>query len=285
MFKKTFILIILAAVSIALVLPAGLSAADDLKIRVKVERANIRQSGFPSAPVIAGANKGEIFTVVEKAGDWYLIQLPDGTPGFISASVVEEVVAGEDVIEEETRPVQQQASAPDDVVGETAGRGDKFSMFLARAGYFLASDSAYSDVYENGLVFGGELRIGGESLAGWVEGNYRSATGKLTYTEEETKMSVLAFEGGALYRFKAGTISPYLGAGLGMYMFTETNTPMGEAKKSQLGFCGFGGVAMVLGESIVLDARVKYSTCSMTPADFDINIGGLTLGIGLGMRF
>ena len=60
---------------------------------------------------------------------------------------------------------------------------------------------------------------------------------------------------------------------------------MGEAKKSQLGFCGFGGVAMVLGESFVVDARVKYSTCSMKPADFDINIGGITLGLGLGMRF
>ena len=291
MFKKTLTLALIAAVSIALILPSGLSAQNVQKIRVKVERANIRQSGYPTATVVAGANRGEIFAVVEKTGDWYLIQLSDGTPGFISASVVEEVIEG-GVLEEETRPVERPAvrerapaPAPDYVVGETAGQGDKFSMFLVRAGYFLASDSAYTDVYSNGLVFGGELRLGGESLAGWLEGNYRSATGKTTYTEEETKMSVLAIEGGALYRFKAGTISPYLGAGLGYYMFTETNEPMGEAKKSQLGFCGFGGVAMVIGKSIVLDGRVKYSNCSMTPADFDINIGGITVGLGLGIRF
>ena len=302
MFKKISTLAILAAVAVALVLPACLSAQDVLKVRVKVERANIRQSGFPSAPVIAGANRGEIFPVVEKTGDWYLIQLSDGTPGFISASVVEEVIEG-GVLEEETRPVERPvarerapASAPDYVVGETAGRSDKFSMFLVRAGYFLASDSAYTDVYKNGLVFGGEFRLGiGESLAAWLEGNYRSAAGKTTYTEEETKMSVLAVEGGALYRFKAGMLSPYVGGGLGYYMFTETSESLGEAKQSQIGFCGFGGVAMVIGKSIVVDARVKYSTCSLKSdgfdnsvdgiTTFDINIGGITVGIGLGMRF
>ncbi|MCX6566136.1 MAG: SH3 domain-containing protein [Candidatus Aminicenantes bacterium] len=286
MFKKIFPLVILVAVSIVLVLPAGLSADDALKIRVTAATANIRQSGFLSAPVVGSAQKGQIFAVVEKSGEWYLIQLADGTPGFIHSSVVEEMVEGE------TAPVSQpavstppQTSAPEPVVRETAARSDTFSMFLARVGYFLASDSAYTEVYENGLVFGGELRVGGENLAGWLEGNYRSATGKLTYTKEETKMSVLGIEGGALYRFMAGTISPYLGAGLGYYMFNEKNTPIGEAKQSKLGFCGVGGVAVVVGGSIVLDARVKYSTCSMKPADFDINIGGLTLGAGLGIRF
>ena len=291
MFKKKLVLMILAAAAIALFLPSGLTAGADLKIRVTVERANIRQSGFASAPVIGGGNKGEIFTVIEKAGDWYLIQLADGTPGFISAAVVEEVAETAPALPEEMQPVERTAAPkpapaalPDQVVGESGGK-NTFSMVLLRAGYFLASDAAYKDVYENGLVFGGEVRVGGQSLAGWVEGNYRSATGKTTYTEEETKMSVLAFEGGALYRFEAGMISPYFGAGLGMYMFKESNEPMGEAKQSKLGFCGLGGVAVGLGSSFILDARLKYSTCSMKPADFDINVGGLTLGIGLGMKF
>ena len=76
MSKKIFTLTILAAVAIALVLPAGLSAADDLKIRVKVERANIRQSAHADRPGHRRARpKATVFTVVEKAGDWYLIQL------------------------------------------------------------------------------------------------------------------------------------------------------------------------------------------------------------------
>jgi len=162
---------------------------------------------------------------------------------------------------------------------------DSFSMFLGRFGYFLASDSAFKDIYGNGVVFGGELRIGGKRIAGWLEGNYRARTGEFSFTGEETKVSVMAIEGGALYRIMPGNISPYVGAGIGFYMFNENNEPIGEAKQSKIGFCGAAGVSVIVAKLLVLDCRLKYSTCSMKPADFDINVGGLTMGIGLGVRF
>ena len=162
---------------------------------------------------------------------------------------------------------------------------DSFSMFLGRFGYFLASDTAFKDIYGNGVVFGGELRIGGKRIAGWLEGNYRARTGEFSFTGEETKVNVMAIEGGALYRIMPGDISPYVGAGIGFYMFNENNEPIGEAKQSKIGFCGAAGVSVIVAKLLVLDCRLKYSTCSMKPADYDINIGGLTMGIGLGMRF
>lgn len=162
---------------------------------------------------------------------------------------------------------------------------DSFSMFLGRFGYFLASDSAFKDIYGNGVVFGGELRIGGKRIAGWLEGNYRARTGEFSFTGEETKVNVMAIEGGALYRIMPGDISPYVGAGIGYYMFNENNEPIGEAKQSKIGFCGAAGVSVIVAKLLVLDCRLKYSTCSMKPADFDINVGGLTMGIGLGVRF
>lgn len=162
---------------------------------------------------------------------------------------------------------------------------DSFSMFLGRFGYFLASDSAFKDIYGNGVVFGGELRIGGKRIAGWLEGNYRARTGEFSFTGEETKVSVMAIEGGALYRIMPGNISPYVGAGIGFYIFNENNEPIGEAKQSKIGFCGAAGVSVIVAKLLVLDCRLKYSTCSMKPADYDINIGGLTMGIGLGVRF
>ena len=95
----------------------------------------------------------------------------------------------------------------------------------------------------------------------------------------------MAIEGGALYRIMPGNISPYVGAGIGFYMFDEKNSFIGEAQKSNVGFCGAAGVSVFVAKLLVLDCRLKYSTCSMKPADFDINIGGLTMGIGLGVRF
>ena len=162
---------------------------------------------------------------------------------------------------------------------------DSFSMFLGRFGFFLAGDSAFTDIYGNGVVFGGELRIGGKRIAGWLEGNYRARTGKSSFTEEETNVNVMAIEGGALYRIMPGNISPYVEAGIGYYMFDEKNSFIGEAKKSNVGFCGAAGVSVFVAKLLVLDCRLKYSTCSMKPADFDINVGGLTMGIGLGARF
>jgi len=162
---------------------------------------------------------------------------------------------------------------------------DSFSMFLGRFGYFLASDKAFKDIYGNGVVYGGELRIGGKRIAGWLEGNYRARTGEFSFTGEETKVNVMAIEGGALYRIMPGDISPYVGAGIGFYMFNENNEPIGEAKQSKIGFCGAAGVSVFVAKLLVLDCRLKYSTCSMKPADYDINVGGLTMGIGLGVRF
>jgi len=159
------------------------------------------------------------------------------------------------------------------------------SMFVGRFGYFLASDSAFKPIYGNGVVFGGELRLGGRRITGWLEGNYRARTGKFSFTGEQTKVNVLAIEGGALYKIKSSNIMPYVGAGLGYYMYKETNQPIGEAKKSNIGFCVVGGASMRVLKSLALDCRIKYSTCSMQPAEYKINIGGLTFGLGIGLSF
>jgi opacity protein-like surface antigen len=165
-----------------------------------------------------------------------------------------------------------------------AGNSVPFSMVVGRAGYFLASDSAYKNIYGNGLVYGLELRIGKKKLVGWLEGSFRSRTGKSSFTQEETKVSIIGVEGGALFRILTGSFSPYLGAGVGYYFFKESNAFIGEASKNGIGFCVLGGASYSVSSWLVLDSRIKYSTCKMRPADFDINIGGLTIGLGIGLR-
>lgn len=159
-----------------------------------------------------------------------------------------------------------------------------FSMVVARAGYFLALDSAYKNIYGNGLSYGLELRIGGKKLVGWFEGTYRARMGKSSLTKEETTVSVLGIEGGALYRILIGSFSPYLGAGVGYYFFKETNSFIGEDSKNGIGFCVLGGASISIASWLALDGRIKYNTSKMRPADFDINIGGLMIGLGVGIH-
>jgi|GEM_PF-724519 len=380
--NKAHILLVITVVFLALALPAALSAGDAVKIRVTADRVNIRQAAALTAQAIGRAEKGQVFTVVEKDGEWYLIHLPDGTSGYIHSFTVEEVVESQappakkpaaapggrriqvtadlanvrkagtlaatlictvekgrifTVVEKEGEwyriqledgtpgyihsftvaevaggqapPVVKQAEKPAEAAAPIApkpvdkpaetpppavrtrpvalprGPFDSFSMALLRAGYFLAADSAYTDVYQNGLIYGGELRIGGSKIAGWLEGSYRAETGELTYTKEQTDVSVMAVEAGALYRFMTGNLIPYAGAGIGYFMFKEENEAIGQIKQNKIGFCLVGGASYVLGKSFVVDARLKYAFCSMKPADFDIQVGGLTIGIGIGFRW
>lgn len=289
MYNKIFSLMVLTAALACLLLSPSLFAEEALQVRIVATRASIRQAAAFSAPIVATADKGQVFDVIEKAGEWYWVQLPSRAKGYLHQSVIKEVA--EAVAPSVTPPVQvpvvterPRTQAPT-IARQPAPKGDTFSMFLGRIGFFLASDSTFSEIYGNGVVFGGEVRVGKKKLAGWLEGSYRARKGQLSYTKEETKVSILAVEGGALYRFMTRSISPYAGAGLGFYVFDEKNVAIGEAKQSKVGFCGLAGVSWIVGGSFVLDARVKFNTCAMKPADFNINVGGITLGIGAGFRF
>jgi opacity protein-like surface antigen len=163
-------------------------------------------------------------------------------------------------------------------------------MTLGHVGYFLAADPAYTDIYRNGIAYGGELRIGPPDgsrrpIAAWVEGSYRTRSGNLSLTRETTRVKVTSVEAGAIYRISRGRLSPYVGAGGGYYLFRENNEPLGEAKQNKAGFCGVAGVSDTLAKWFVLDFRVKYSAVKMQPADFAIKVGGTTLGLGAGIRF
>ena len=73
-------------------------------------------------------------------------------------------------------------------------------MLLAQAGQFFASDSTYKDIYGDGPVFGGEVRVpigpGGRRLIVFADGSYRTRKGELSYTNESTTVAVTVFEGG-----------------------------------------------------------------------------------------
>lgn len=163
------------------------------------------------------------------------------------------------------------------------------SAILARAGYFTASEQVYKDIYGGGVTYGGELRIvlppGGRRLALWAEGEYREASGELTFTKEPTKVKVLSGEGGLLFRLSGSRVSPYLGAGAGYYNYEERSDALGVAKQGKVGFVGVGGLAIAVTRRLAFDVRAKYSSCKMQPAAFNFDAGGLTGGVGIGIRF
>jgi len=160
------------------------------------------------------------------------------------------------------------------------------ASFGIKVSYFMPSEQVFKDIYGSGPMFGGEFGFSLSDRVGlWADGQYYSGTGKLTYTKEETKLTLVPIGAGVrVDLLTKGAARPYVGAGVRCYIYKETNV-IGTAEANGVGFVGLVGVNLRLAKGIILDLRAAYSSCSLTPADFKINVGGIELGGGLAVEF
>lgn len=158
-------------------------------------------------------------------------------------------------------------------------------MVELRAHYLHPSKKAFRDIYGGGLTYGGEISIGvWRGLDAWIGGSYFSRKGELTFTKEETKIQIYPLGGGLKYMLSEGILSFYIGAGLEYFQYKESN-PLGDVSKSGLGFIGKIESYVKVSGGLLIDLFVNYSYCKLKPADFDINIGGIEAGVGVGYAF
>lgn len=151
--------------------------------------------------------------------------------------------------------------------------------------YFSPSGQSIKDVYGSGVGFRAEATIfAWRNFAFWVGGSYFHKNGMLTFTDEETKLTIFPIGGGLKYRKLFGNIGLYFGIGLNYFQFKESN-PIGDVSKNGLGYIGLLGGSVKLTKGLLLDVNSNYSYCKMTPADFEIDVGGLEIGIGLVYEF
>ena len=158
-------------------------------------------------------------------------------------------------------------------------------MVELKAHYFSPSEQAFKDIYGGGLMYGAEINIGvWKDLDIWFGGSYLSKKGELTFTKEETKLELLPIGGGVKSRILSGNFALYAGLGLNYYQFKESN-PIGDVSEGGLGFVGKIGSYVTIAGGLVLDFYVDYTYCKIKPADFEVNVGGIVAGVGLGYRF
>jgi hypothetical protein len=86
--KRAAILIAVLAIVPVLLHPAQVA---QLKVRVVVQTANLRNGPDMTAAVVQTAKVGAVFPVIRKTGDWYLVGLAGTGQAYIHRTVVEEV--------------------------------------------------------------------------------------------------------------------------------------------------------------------------------------------------
>ena len=132
---------------------------------------------------------------------------------------------------------------------------------------------------------GGELSFSiSERGAIWAGGDYYSKVGKLGFTQDETKIRIVPLAAGVKYYFSGGRLRPYAGAGAAYFQYKETNS-IGTIEKGDVGFVARAGLLVMLGPTFFMDVQGGWSTCSVQPGDVKANLGGLSLGLGLGFEF
>jgi len=162
--------------------------------------------------------------------------------------------------------------------------GENFTVKL-RSGIFIPQDNFFEEIYGEGFAFGIEIDIPlWKKLDLWTSGNYYSKEGKLTYTQEPTKVKILPIEWGLRYRFLSKKICLYTGIGLGYVSLKESNF-IGDVSTKKLGYNLSLGGFLPLFHNVIFDVFVRYSWYKVNPTSIEVNIGGYDIGFGIGYSF
>jgi hypothetical protein len=158
--------------------------------------------------------------------------------------------------------------------------------------YFIQSEKAFRDIYGPGILSGLDIgrRIWKDMELHLEVKYFYSNKGKLTLTEEKTRVKLIPLGVSLRYIFLKKKINLYAGAGLTYTQFVEKN-PIGTAKQSKPGFTvKIGGFKRIKGfkkilKVFVIGAHINYHYCKMKPAEIKFDAGGLDLGISVGTEF
>ncbi len=157
--------------------------------------------------------------------------------------------------------------------------------------FFYPSEKSFRTIYEPGIKYGLDLgRRLGKKLELHLERGYFSGKGKLTLTQEETKVWLNPWGVSLRYVFLQRKLNLYAGGGLTYNTFRETN-PIGKAEQSKVGlmlkvgaFSRIKGFKKIL-KAFILSVHINYHYCKMEPAGIKFDSGGFDVGLGFGVEF
>lgn len=155
-------------------------------------------------------------------------------------------------------------------------------------GSYNMNEPRFDKVYPGGGTIGG-LALSSALVNNfnfYLEMKYYPRTGKLTFTLDETRFTLIPLSLGVRFILPLGYLNPYIGGGADFYFYTEDN-PIGTVVNYTNGVHFIGGAYVQFSRKIpvMLNVKLKYTTARATENDIQIQLGGLEYGIGLVFAF
>ena len=250
LFRKKICLFLALALLLTL---TGFSLEEDLKVRVIVRRANIREKPSLSSEVVAQVKRGRILQVDGKEGEWYLIRLPlklEGysLPGYIHQSIVEVLGAKPPATAEKAR------------IRRPAGEPLKYGI-----GGALGSSFPSKREYNSGLDFSGFFsyrfseKVTAELTARFFSSGVQGDPQELS----QGSLSVFPVQLSVQHGFPIDSqTTAYLGGGIGYYLngfsVEDASFDRVEKVKNALGFHLGGGIEYFFKGNLAVKVDLKY---------------------------
>jgi hypothetical protein len=167
----------------------------------------------------------------------------------------------------------------------------KFSLSVG-AGMRVVADDLFKDVYGTSGIsinvdFGVKVM---KSLEVFLHTDYFTIDGELTYTGEDTTLTIIPAELGARYLIPINKecktkLFPYFGVGVGYYMVKEENV-IDTFEQNKVGFFAEGGLRFYFAGSIFADLKLKNVFLKVENDQGDsVEAGGLAYMFGVGISF
>ena len=292
-FKSSNIFFILVCITGAMLVTTAEAA--DMKVMVKVGKAQIRLKPSFESTVVEEVPLGALLQSEGKDGEWFMVMLPPDEKGFIISGYIHEsqvdvagkpkIIQKKEPVEKKTVPVKKPEPKIRSEFIEKEKPYIKNNHAKIFANYFVPSEQSFKNIYGEGMAFGAEVNIKVWKFVDlWLVGNYYSKGGQLPFTKDSTDMTLIPIGIGLKLRIKRGALNPYIGFGPVLYIYEEKN-PIGEAKGTAGGFIGQAGCYFRVIGRFLVDVSVNYSYCTAEPQRIKAQLGGIQAGIGLGFEF
>jgi len=231
----------------------GFSQEKDVKVRIVVRRANVREKPSLNNEVVAQVTRGRILQVDGKEEEWYLVRLPlklggYALPGYIHQSIVEVVGAKPPAREKKARIRKPSGETSTYGIGGALG-----SSYPSRRENRSGLDFSGFFSYRFSEKITGELAV--RFFSSGVDGDPQGLS--------QGSLSVVPLQLSVQYLFLLDAqTTAYLAGGMGYYLngfsVEDTSFNRAESVKNALGFHLGGGIEYFFKENLAVKMDLKY---------------------------
>ena len=185
----------------------------------------------------------------------------------------------------ETAVVQEQEEVENDDLRKVG--------FGIAVGYGYIQDDVFKEVYGKGVVFAQAelayvLPLKARYIDIWTAVNYFEQDGKTTGFDEDTNLKITTFSLALRYLKKVKIFTPYVGIGLDYYSYKEilpVDFLFPSVGGSQVGIHIQGGCYFGVTPNLMAQLFIKYGSAKTNENDIEVDLGGLSLALGVAYRF